>query len=292
MVLVPGVGDAYDQPAFPSRKWNLKPSRYGTMCWQRENDMLAGDEAEELPMKLEPLIFTEESYQQNALVNGWQWTFEESVRLAELAWRFDCRFPIVQNYFPDQTSEQVMTHYERLERAFTPNNSSFKNQEKPMFTDDAWIKHLRKNLDEIISERELIIKTFAAPLYYQTTPSLPDLLQKNLGGRRRKSESTAPSTQLHKQSASQKKPSASDTPKNVVRGVQAVNAKPLQKEVLVASEMHWKGIKPSVIKQVEKRMLELGIPLRPIVPSDRICTLYRNLVIRLSNEIEKTKRRN
>jgi hypothetical protein len=229
-----------------------------------------------------------EDYQQAALAQTWDWTFEESVRLGELAWRFDCRFPIIKGYFPEHTKEQLLFHYARMERAFSQSAAPSQKPKPTSFLNDPWILHLRRNLDIIVAERERIIKTFAAPLLYQHNSSLPDILQKNLNGRRRKTDASnaAPKTPSHK------KASGSDTPKNVVRSVQAVNPKPLQREVLLASEMHWKGIKPSVVKQVEKRMLELGIPLRPVIPSERMCDIYRNLVMRLSSEVEQTKRRN
>jgi hypothetical protein len=288
MVLVPGIGDAFDQPVFPPRKWSLRPSRYGTMAWQRENELVG--EEEELPMKLEPIVFTQEAYQQIAGLHNWDWTYEESVRLTDLAWRFDCRYQIFKNYFPDRSLKQLSSHYERLEKAFSSNATTNSKQAHGMLTDDAWIIHLRKNLDKIVAERERIIKTYASPLFFQNSPSLPDLLQKNFSGRRRKSEAVPLTSQ--RRPSSHKKSVSNETPKNVVRSVQAVTPRPIQKEVLVASEMHWKGIKPSVVKQVEKRMLELGIPLRPSIPSDRICNLYRNLVMRLASEVEKTKRRN
>ena len=245
-----------------------------------------------LPLKLDPVTFSREDYASQLASSDW--TYEESIRLSELVWRYDGRFPIIRGLFPEKSRQQLEDHYKILEETFYPHpvaelhEGGEEEQKKFSITNDELILGLNENLRETMRRREDMIKTFGGPTFYSMTPSLPELLQKNLNtSRRRKAESVAPPTPSAV-TANKKKIS---TPTNVVRTIQAVNPRPQLKEVFLASEMQWRGIKPSIARQVSKQMSELGIPSKPTIPSARICEIYRQIVLKLAASTEKTKRR-
>ena len=243
-----------------------------------------------LPLKLDPVTFSREDYAR--LLCDIDWSYDDSIKLSELVWRFDARFQVIKRYFTEKSIQQLEDHFKLLEDTFYPQSTPEKPVEGELkgfsITNDELILNLNKNLRETMRQREDMIRTFGGPTFFSMTPSLPELLQKNLTTSRRRKAGGATSPTVSAATFTKKKIS---TPTNVVRTIQAVNPRPQLKEVLLASEMHWRGIKPSVARQVEKQMVELGIPLKPIVPSPRICELYRQIVLKLAASIEKTKRR-
>lgn len=290
-MLVPGI--ERQQPLIPSRKWILHQGYpLGTFSWKRENDMESNDSSyyDNLPLKLDPVTFSKEDY--SSLQSKSDWSYDESIKLSELVWKYDGRFQVIKRYFPDKTRIQLEDHYKLLEETFYPHSKTEQKgedeQSEFLITNDELILNLRENLWETMNRREDMIKIFGGPTFHSMTPSLPELLQKNLSTSRRRKTESATSPTPSAIAANKKKIS---TPANVVRTIQAVNPRPQLKEVFLAGEMHWRGIKPSVARQVEKQMAELGIPTRPIIPSPRNCNLYRQIVSKLAAPIEKNKRR-
>lgn len=291
-MIVPGI--ERQQPLIPSRKWVLHQGYpFGTFSWKRENDMEANESSyyDNLPLKLDPVTFSKEDY--SSFLGKCDWTFKDSIKLSELVWRYDGRFTVIKGFFPDKSRLQLEEHYKLLEETFHPDAKTEEKVEEEqgefLATSDELLLNLKENMREIMNRREDMIKIFGGPTFHSMTPSLPELLQKNLNtSRRRKTESATSPTPSSAVSANKKK---IPTPANVVRTIQAVNPRPQLKEVLLASELHWRGIKPSVARQVEKQMLELGIPPKPIIPSLRNCELYQQIVSKLAAPIEKNKRR-
>src|SRR5690242_4872433 len=118
-MIVPGI--ERQQPLIPSRKWILHQGYpLGTFTWKRENDMESSESSyyDNLPLKLDPVTFSKDDYARS--LDKSDWTFEESIRLSELVWRYDGRFQVIQRYFPNKPKALLEDHYKLLEETFYP----------------------------------------------------------------------------------------------------------------------------------------------------------------------------
>lgn len=234
------------------------------------------------------------------------WSVDESNYLLELCNRFDNRLLIVADRYKytnsngeviTRTAHEIQSRHNHL--FMTPYDNE--QAQKRRLAEESFDARSREQIEEeqellrlltdtqrelpfIWRRRQAMIARLAGDTFVMNNPSLVDLVGQEQAQMEEFEE--APS-----KSKLRKEVSKSEKSRKVKRAVPADShtvstPKPRQSITPVLRTACLKPIKAGLARQVDKRLVDMGLPLRPNYPSERNCELYDQIRALLAGLLE------
>lgn len=243
------------------------------------------------------------------------WGYNETKYLVELCEECELRFLIVADRykFPGakRTLSEIRLRYydivDRLNKPPSPSfdrdtdkrrtlaEESFEARPKEQIEEEQQlariVERVQCNMSALLRKRQEIIATVAGETFLMNSPGLPDIL--GIGERTEEPGDSVVSS--HYSSSSTVTPSSKKKDKKRIRraiSAEAVSSSKQTKRHAVTPILRTSALKPikaGLARQVDKALMELGLPVRPVYPSERNCELYDKLRACLADLIEQKK---
>jgi DNA methyltransferase 1-associated protein 1 len=261
--------------------------------------------------------FTDEEYDRHLQADGW--TADETRYLISVAAEWDLRFLVIADRYEAAGKRTLLElrsrYYEvmgRLEALRTGQTSpafqydadgerrlalaieSFDARPREQSVEEALLirmaRQVQLRLPQLWRRRQQIIATMAGETFCLNSPTLVDLLGVRLAGVDVDSGTASHPNGPPKPTKSKKRRPTVTKSDSVESGDSAHPKKPQ----IVTPQLRSHLLKPiksgTILRQVEKAMADLGLPVKPVYPSERVCDLYDKIRAFLAGKFEQRRK--
>jgi hypothetical protein len=313
VVLVPSI-DPYDQPVERCAKWTMrKVDGLGAWKWVKEGVYDQDLIPESQQFGLLPRTALDKATYELKLRSD-SWSFDETKYLVELCEECELRFLVVSDRYKYPATKRSLLdikarYYDVIDRLNKHSTQSFDKEaeRKRMLAEESFeartneqieeeqqltriVEEVQNNLSMLLKKRQEMIATVAGDTFLMNSLALPDIL--GIAERIEDAPESVPSS--HVSSSSNVTPSSKrKDKKRIKRAVSSEVASEKQsKKQAVTPILRTSALKPikaGLARQVDKALMELGLPVRPVYPSERNCELYDKIRAGLADLIEQKK---